>query len=245
MLRKSKEGGLGDMTCGNLQVMKAVYVITEADPLYGVLSDDQVGLNPITGRLHIAAEVLEGIRLYLSVSGVEERLARIERVNKSLSDLANDPIGGKTVLRLEPAPLISADIDKGKGHVFDFEAQDSQSKERVIKDQDQKLFSAAIRSGLANTRETLASTPLSDLGEDFFYNSANSYMSCTTAYIIGLFEASSFGTLTKKGKPRKRPYKSKKKLKGTEEDLNAMVKPRKEGYLVGVKAKRKAIGEGE
>ena len=35
-------------------------VITNNDPLYGVLKEEQVGINPATGRPRIAADVLEG-----------------------------------------------------------------------------------------------------------------------------------------------------------------------------------------
>lgn len=39
---------------------------------------------------------------------------------KSIEDLKNDLMGQKSMLRLEPAPIITHDLDKGKGLVFDF-----------------------------------------------------------------------------------------------------------------------------
>lgn len=224
---------------------KAEPFIKESDPLFGVLSEEQVGLNPMTGRPRVAAEVLEGIIHYLLVTSEEERIARRERVKKSISNLANDPIGQKIMLRLEPAPLISVDLDKGKGHVFNFEAQCMNKSAEAKGEEAQKILIAAIRSGNANSRKPLLPAPMSDLGEDFVLESSNSSMSCPTVYRIGLNEASSSGILTKKGKPRKRPHKSKRRLKRKEDNSKAMMEYQKEGLSVGEVTKRKAEDEAE
>lgn len=40
-------------------------LIKNYDPLFGVLSEELVGVNPITGKLKINPEVLEDLRRYL------------------------------------------------------------------------------------------------------------------------------------------------------------------------------------
>lgn len=97
--------------------------LKEGDPLFGVMSEDQVGINQLPGRPRIAAEVLEGMRLYLLVVNGPERIIREERVKSSIAELKNDLMGQKTILRLEPNPIISPDIDKDKGIVFSYEKQ--------------------------------------------------------------------------------------------------------------------------
>ena len=61
-------------------------VLKESDPLFGVLEESQVGLDPNTGRQRIAPEVLEGMRQYLKVANAEERSIRIDRVIQSVRE---------------------------------------------------------------------------------------------------------------------------------------------------------------
>lgn len=65
-------------------------VITNNDPLYGVLKEEQVGINPATGRPRIAADVLEAMRQYLLVSNVDERRVREDRIKKSVAEAEAD-----------------------------------------------------------------------------------------------------------------------------------------------------------
>lgn len=53
---------------------KKKHVLKESDPLFVVLKEDQVGIDPITGRPRIDPDVLEGMRQYLRVSSEAERL---------------------------------------------------------------------------------------------------------------------------------------------------------------------------
>ena len=55
----------------------------------------------------------------LAAEGGEKRI-RQERVRKSVSDLDNDPLGQNKFLRLEAPPLITHEVDKGKGFVFGY-----------------------------------------------------------------------------------------------------------------------------
>lgn len=95
--------------------------IPESDPLFGVVEEDQIGINPNTGRPRIAKEVIDGMRQYLLVADGAERIAREARIKQSLLDLKNDPIGEKTMLRLETPHVVSNDLDKGKGVVFEYQ----------------------------------------------------------------------------------------------------------------------------
>lgn len=42
--------------------------LNETDPLYGVISENHLGLDHVLGRPKIAKEVLEGMRIYLMVA---------------------------------------------------------------------------------------------------------------------------------------------------------------------------------
>ncbi|KAG7551547.1 hypothetical protein ISN45_Aa06g022140 [Arabidopsis thaliana x Arabidopsis arenosa] len=95
--------------------------ISKDDPLFGVLTDDDVGIDTISGKPKIAKAVLDEMRQYLSVEDPQERKVRVVRVRKSVWDLEQDLQGQKTLLRLEAPPLFTTDVDKGRGLVFDFE----------------------------------------------------------------------------------------------------------------------------
>lgn len=62
-------------------------MIKEDDPLFGVLKENQVGINPSTGRHIIAPDVLEGIRQYRMVATGAERIIRDERVKISIKEV--------------------------------------------------------------------------------------------------------------------------------------------------------------
>lgn len=104
----------------------------------------QVGIDPAAGRHRIAAEVLGGMRQYRMVAGWAKKNARKERIKKSLSHLKHDPMGEKSILRLEPLPLISTDMKKGKGLIFDFGKKNAHP---IAK----KLMGAEIQEGKASS----------------------------------------------------------------------------------------------
>lgn len=53
----------------------------------------------------------------LTQNGVE-RIVKEERIRRTVIDLLRDPFGNNAFLTLEPPPLVSADLDKGKDIVF-------------------------------------------------------------------------------------------------------------------------------
>lgn len=96
-------------------------IIGEDDPLFGVLSEDQVGICKTTGREKIATEVLDEMRMYLRMASEEDKAIKIDRVRSSVADAEKDPITQKTMLRLEAAPIFTNQVDRGKGIVFDLD----------------------------------------------------------------------------------------------------------------------------
>ncbi|CAN6868979.1 unnamed protein product, partial [Brassica oleracea] len=101
---------------------KQIFMVTieKDDPLYGFLNDDQVGVDKATGRRKINPEVLQQMREYILAAEEGEKRIRQERVRKSVSDLDNDPLGQKKFLHLEAPPMITHEVDKGKGFVFGY-----------------------------------------------------------------------------------------------------------------------------
>lgn len=109
-----KQGNVSD-PCpfkGSEQVLSP-RVLKEGDLLFGVLKEDQVGIDPITRRPRMADDVLEGMRQYLVIANGEERKIREERVKNSIREVEKDLMAQKTVLRLKPAPVVSRNMDKG------------------------------------------------------------------------------------------------------------------------------------
>ncbi|KAG2315720.1 hypothetical protein Bca52824_018842 [Brassica carinata] len=111
------------------------------DPLYGLIPSSLMGIDVVSGKPKIAEELLDNMRIYIKSSEGQEKLAREERVKKSLRDLEDDSIGQQTLLRLGPAPIISKDLDKGKGVVFDFIAKKDRTPTA------NKLMASAICAG--------------------------------------------------------------------------------------------------
>lgn len=115
------------------------------DPLFGVLTEEQVGVDANTGSPRIVDEVLNEIGQYLLVQDPTERKVREERVRRSIAELDGDLHGQKTLLRLEPASIITKDLNKGKGVVFGFKNW-SQAMNA-----NEKLMGSAIHAGQAMT----------------------------------------------------------------------------------------------
>lgn len=61
--------------------------ISKDNPLFGVLTDDDVGIDTITGRPKIAKDVLDEMRQFLSVIDPQEKLIRVEKVRRSVWNL--------------------------------------------------------------------------------------------------------------------------------------------------------------
>ncbi|KAL0741565.1 hypothetical protein Bca4012_083078 [Brassica carinata] len=178
------------------------------DPLYGLIPASLRGIDEASGKPKIAEELLENMRIYIKSAEGQEKMAREDRVKKSLMDLENDSIGQKTVLRLEPAPIMSKDLDKGKGVVFDFTAKSDRAPEA------NKLMAAAFLAGSKVLQSgKVLSHPFSQEG------SADSSQSVflqegSTGYSLSLIETTASGTPLKKNNKRSRPGTYKRKANG-------------------------------
>lgn len=208
------------------------------DPLFGILKEDQVGLDPSTGRHRIAPEVLEGMRIYLLAESGLDMTIKALRVKNSVEELKNDP-RGHSILTLEPNPIITSDLDKGKGIVFGYE------KKEQLKLDEGRLMKDAIISGRDNARllPFVEGQTETELGG---HKVQENLLPCgSTGYRMGFFEPSSSGIerKKKKNKPRKRPHMSNRKPKGKMDSLKVNMEEKKKGLLVGSKDKRKAKEE--
>ncbi|KAF8082820.1 hypothetical protein N665_0806s0003 [Sinapis alba] len=179
-------------------------LIKENDPLFGVLKEDQVGVNPLTGRPRIAEEVLENMRQYIMTANGPEKIARQERVKSSLKDLENDPWGQKICLRLEQPPIITTMIDKGKGVVFDFQTNQNQTQ-RSASSTTPKLMAGAIRAG--NAMSILPLEDYTQSGMEALNESNSSWLPNvgSTGFSTGIYDTGSSGTKQRKTKPKRRP----------------------------------------
>ncbi|XP_024015972.1 uncharacterized protein LOC112089221 [Eutrema salsugineum] len=90
-----------------------------ADKLMPLLAPSvPTGFTPL--QTTVAPEVFEEMRLYMNCTDPTEKVIREHRMKKALDDLSKDPIAQRSILRLEPPPVISSVLDKRLGKVFDF-----------------------------------------------------------------------------------------------------------------------------
>ena len=182
-------------------------VLHEDDPLYGILTEDQVGTGAVTGKPKIVKEVLDEMRQYMMLATDEDRIVREERVRSSVTAVEQDPMLQRTVLRLEAPPVISQDFNKGKGVVYSYEELQKPKEGRL---QSEKLMASAIRVGSAGqwNAGNMART-LSDevyVGYNFMATSEGSMVFST-----GFLEPCASTGTKKKVYQRRRPPKSRRK----------------------------------
>lgn len=120
--------------------------LSEKDPLFGILSDDQVRIHPISVRPRIAPEVLQEMRIYLLAANGEDRSVKEQRIISSIKEVEKDPISQKSILQLIPPPIVTDDLNRGKGLVFEYDS-DSSPQSLPQDNRGTKLMSAAISAG--------------------------------------------------------------------------------------------------
>lgn len=197
MLRKRQLEAAERKATGSFMNIVKPLVLKPNDPLFGVLKEEQVGINPITGKQRIAPNVLEGMRQYLLVANIDERRVREERVKKSVAQAEADPMAKKSMLSLEPIPKITNILDKQKGIVFDYEDVCSESSPAVMDYgvQTPKLMASAISAGSMESGSIMVEprkfvSALARLGE-----APNLYQFSSTVKRDCPFVASSSGTI--------------------------------------------------
>lgn len=237
------------------------------DPLFGVLTEDQVGVCKVSGRRKIAPELLEEMRRYMMMATDEDKLIRIDRVRSSVAEAEKDPISQKTVLRLEPAPIFTKQLDKGKGLVFDLDLNKSFQLREEVKEPSMKLMASAMNSVRGDDmRQHVEDLRLIKESEAFgkdCHHASISFQATSTSLepfgrcdAIASFERNSTeygagssvsrpsGVVKKNFKPRRRPYvKKRREQKSESTGILQELYGAKEGSDV-LGAKRKAEGEG-
>jgi len=219
-------------------------ILKESDPLFGVLKESQVGVDPNTGRPRIAPEVLEGMRQYLRVANAEERSVRVDRVIQSVSEAEKDPFTQKTVLRLESLPIVHHDLSKEKGVVFSFdqEGSSSQSGRINLNSSPERIEDSQPERNTSWLREPVKPFVLNEGGS--FLALSQPFTDSPTVYSPGLFETGSTGTLQKKAKQRNRPPKHARKPKPRDPHYNVADQKIGKGSASSSKDKRKAVDLG-
>lgn len=225
---------------GNPVAKKKPLLLQESDPLYGVLSESQVEINPNTGRPKIAEEVLDGMRQYLLLATDEDRKIREERVKRSVAEAEKDPILKKSALSLEPIPVVTKDLLKGKGIVFDYSNAKKNTMVEEPRTSGQKLLGASIKAN----RGTVWGADQIGLIEGYTSESKSSGSSSSRSSSTGCRLVSNKSNLpgasTANLKTRKRPGKNKRKSKASTAIEDQLQISLKEGMLIGCLEKRKA-----
>ncbi|XP_023641328.1 uncharacterized protein LOC111831441 [Capsella rubella] len=225
--------------------------LKEDDPLFGILAEDQVGIDPMTGRHRIAADVLEGMRQYLLVNNNEDWYVKAERVKKSVREVEKDPVAKKSILRLESPLIVHQNVNKDKGIVFGYDISISSTEE----DEEQLRKNSVKVNSETNMLRKEAPEYQDELPRNFLALS-QPFQDSATVYRPGFFEAGSSGPISRKTKARKRPPKSLRKPKPklannadadqrNQEANNADADQRNQEELIATaKEKRKAVDEG-
>lgn len=216
-------------------------VLKVSDPLFGILREDQVGIHPILSRPRIAPDILEGMRQYILVAEGEERKIREIKVKESVADAEKDPISQKIVLRLEPAPIISKDFNKGKGIVFGYDSKEFSEVSRPPVVANEKLMAAAIRADNSLLWSHPSGREENITGLVNFSVDSAGPMLCSTEYVPGFFGTGTSGTKQNRAKARRRPYISKRSPKGVGSHSQIVSDSRKSGLMEGALEKRKGI----
>lgn len=124
-------------------------VIPEDDILFGIVDESLVGTDPATGRCKIAKDVLEEMRRYMRDDTGDSRPIKIDRIQQSLREASKDIMTQRSALRLEAPPMITSDLNKGKGLVFDYCEKSGDSRALSSNSNPEKLLAAFFKAHAA------------------------------------------------------------------------------------------------
>lgn len=221
-------------------------VLQQNDLLFGVLEEEQVGLNPNTGRPKIASEVLEEMRRFLLADTGETLAIKVDKVKKSVREVEKDPLLQRTILRLEQAPVFTTELNKGKGPVFDYGEKEMVRRNWDINAKPTKLLADSMK---ANRNVVLTdSSPRYNIGSN---DEAEGYYLDTSSVSLTVFRAefskpSSSGTVRKRGPVRRRPPRDQRQrqMLALTAGNEFQVGERREGKQEVGARKRKKINQG-
>lgn len=141
-----------------------------------------MGTNPLTEGSKIAKEVLEEMRRFLIVDTGENMSIKIDKVKKSLREALSDLMLQRTVLRLEYVPIMTAELNKGKGPVFDYGAKEIELCNWDLKFNPNKLMAASMKANksmVALSTRCTSSTEANDDSEGIWYGTLSD---CPTVF---------------------------------------------------------------
>lgn len=223
-------------------------ILKEDDPLKGVLSDHQVGINPLNGRPKIAKDVLEEMRRYLVADTGEDRDLKVFKIKQSVSLAESDPTAQKLVLQLEAPPQVTKDVNKGKGLVFDYSRKSESDSDLRGRMQGGKLMASALDAHkIHSARSDSESLPLREFEVTDGCLPA-SLSDGPTGFSSGFYESGAAGTVKKRQYQRRRPPKAKRTQRKLDEEERKMVLEgsRREGKEeMGSKKRKCSTGEEE
>ncbi|WZY94283.1 hypothetical protein YC2023_066612 [Brassica napus] len=186
-------------------------MINLEDPLYGVLEESQVGLDPLSGRPRIAKEFMDEMRRYMLADTGEDKAIKVDKLRSTVKEAEADPRAQRSVLRLEAAPVVTSDLNKGKGLVFDYREKSQKKVSFDLNVNPNKLMAGAFK---AFKPQVTLSEPVLELG--FFDDSSeasvhNPFFDSSTVFRVGSHEPGSSGTIRKSSYVRRRPPKGLRK----------------------------------
>lgn len=156
-----------------VEKQKKELILPPEDPLFGVLSEEKVGVNGSTGRRKISPEVLQNMREYLLAAEGGEKRVREERVRSSILGLLNDPAGQRSFLRLDALPLVISDVDKDKGLTFDY----------GLKNMENRVFERRVEGNRREPASTV-SAPIRGVLQDSAYS--KEFYECSRVLTLAL-----------------------------------------------------------
>ena len=202
--------GASDQSTGFMSISQTPLpqrVLEATDPLYGVLKEDQVGINPLSGRPRISPEILQEMRNYLLASSSEDRHVREQRVIASVKDSEMKLDSQRSVMQLIPTSLFASVINKGKGIVVSDDKEERMGHSSIPNPQP-KLMAAAISSG-----QTMFNTTTNVFCKLLLPSLQQSQVNQTSSLITFTAEpASSKEKVIRKPRRFKRIYNSRKRF---------------------------------
>lgn len=225
---------------------EASAVLQQNDPLFGVLEEEQVGLNPITERPKIAKEVLDEMRRFLLADTGEALAIKVDKVQKSVREAEKDPVLQRTVLRLEQTPMLTTDLNKGKGPVFDFGEKKAERRigEPVVNPS--KLMAASIKANRNPYNAAVSPRPSLPWYDESESGPMVILSNSLTVFRAGSLEPCSSGTVRKHVPIRRRPPRAQRQrnLLALSDGIEALHEDRREGKQEIGSRKRKKSNQG-
>ncbi|KAL0744170.1 hypothetical protein Bca4012_085683 [Brassica carinata] len=234
-----------EVATANLEKKKRT--IEEDDILYGILDEEQVGVDPATGRLKIAKEVMDEMRRFLKADTGETIEVKADKIRRSVKAAENDPLSQRLALRLEPPPTFISDLNKGKGIVFDYKENIKEGRARSVQSIPDKLMAASFKAHPVHSRLSLPSQLLLCDVEDSSETVDSLSSNFPTVFKASNYGPCSSGKAKKKLTPRKRPPKAvrQQRLKVIKEGDMGDSEKKREGKMEVGNKKRKCATEDE